>query len=81
MNSLAEIWCKQGRVDEAHSLLIDAMTGLLHQSRSASRSDRKLLEDCFQDRKSAYLRLFPDCGADELRWRGIPSSSLAPPSS
>jgi hypothetical protein len=35
-------------------------------------------EAVFQDRRSAYLRLFADLGAAELKRRGIPASTLRP---
>ena len=73
---LAQIWKRQGRAEEAHNLLIDAMSGLLEQSRTASGSDCKLFEDWFQARRSTYLQLFPDRGDDELRRHGVPSSTV-----
>lgn len=76
MNILAEIWCKKGRVEEANALLIDAMKGLLEESRSATGSDRSLFEEWFQDRRSAYLRLLPDRGERELERNGIPPSTF-----
>jgi hypothetical protein len=74
---LAEIWKKQGRSEQAHTLLIDALKGLHEQSRTATGSDRKLFEEWFQRRRSTYLQLFPERGDDELRRHGIASSTLA----
>ncbi len=76
MNSLAEIWCNWGRREDAHSLLIDALNALLEQSHLATGSDCELFEGWFQKRRSAYLRLFPDRGAEELERRRIPASTL-----
>jgi hypothetical protein len=76
---LAGIWKKQGRTDEAHELMIDALKGLRDQSRTATGSDRQLFEDWFQARRSTYLRLFPERGDDELRRHGIASSTLTEP--
>ncbi len=76
MNALAEIWQRQGREEQARSLLIGAMKGLLDQSRAATGSDRRLFEQWFQNRRSAYLKLFPDQGNEDLRHHGIPSSTL-----
>lgn len=77
MGFLAEIWKNQGRADEAHQLLIDALKGLLEQSREAKGSDCALFEEWFQTRRSTYLRLFPDRGEAELRRLEIPSSTFA----
>ncbi len=76
MNALAEIWHRQGRIEDAHALLIDALRGLIEQSRTASGGDRKLFEEWFQDRRSAYLRLFPERGEAELQRHRIPRSTL-----
>lgn len=76
MGYLAEIWKKQGRAEEAHNLLIDALKGLLAESRTATGSDCKLFEDWFQTRRSTYLQLFPERGDDELRRQGVPSSTF-----
>jgi hypothetical protein len=76
MNALADILSRQGRAAEAQSMLIDALHGLLDQSRKATGSDRKLLETCFQDRKSAYLRIFPSLGEGELQRQRVPPSTL-----
>jgi hypothetical protein len=73
---LAEIWNKEGRFEEAQTLLIDALKGLHDQRRTATGSDRKLFEEWFQQRRASYLRLFPERGDDELRRHGIPSSTL-----
>lgn len=74
---LAEIWSRQGRSEEAHSLLIDALNGVYELSRTATGSDCKLFEDEFQTHRATYLRLFPERGDDELRRLGIRSSTLA----
>jgi hypothetical protein len=77
MELLAEIWKKQGRIEDAHCLLIDAMKALHEQSRTATGSDRRLFEDWFQTRRSAYLKLFPERGDDELQRQGIELSTLS----
>jgi hypothetical protein len=74
---LAEIWRKQGRVEEAHTLLIDALKGLREESRTATGGDCRFFEDLFQTRRSTYLQLFPERGNGELRRHGIPASTLA----
>ena len=79
MNLLAELWKSQGRGDEAKALLIEALQGLAEQSRSATGTDRKLFEDWFQNRRTAYLRLFPEQGEAQLEKLGIPATTLAKP--
>ncbi len=73
---LAEIWLRQGRRDDAHALLIDALKKLVASSGQAPDVDRAHWEDRFQERRTAYLRLFPNSGEPTLRAHGIPSSSL-----
>ena len=75
MSLLAEIWVKQGRAEDAHSLLLDCLKKLLEESKSATGSDRKLFEDWFQHQRAAYLRLFPDRGDASLAKEGIPPST------
>jgi hypothetical protein len=77
MNALAEIWHRQGRADEAHSLLIDSLKGLLKESRSAAGGDRRLFEEWYQNRRSAYSTIFPDRAVDEMARHGIPPSTLS----
>ena len=77
MGYLAEIWKKQGRTEDAHTLMIDALTGLLAQSREATGSDCQLFDNWFQLQRSTYLKLFPERGENELRLHGIPASTLA----
>jgi hypothetical protein len=76
---LAEIWMREGRRKEAHTLLIDSLMGLQEQSRAAAVSDRKSFEEWFQTRRSTYLKLFPELGDEELRRHGIASSTLPQP--
>jgi hypothetical protein len=71
-NALAEIWHRHGPAEEAHALIIDTPNEVLKQSHTAASSDRKLSEDCFQDRASAYLRIFPGRWDDEIRCQGNP---------
>jgi hypothetical protein len=73
---LAEIWHRQERQEDAHTLLVDALKGLQQQSSTATGSDRKLFEKWFQTRRSTYLKLFPERGDAELRRQGIVSSTL-----
>lgn len=76
MSVLAEIWKSQGRVADAQKLLLDALTALVEQSRKATGSDRALFEKWFQDRREAFLKLFPGSALSEMRQRGIPESTL-----
>jgi hypothetical protein len=73
---LAEIWCRQGRQDEARTLLIEAMRGVLDESRSATGSDRQFYEEWFQNQRTAFLRLFPKEGEAALSRLKFPSSTL-----
>jgi hypothetical protein len=74
---LAEIWHRQGLSDEARALLIEALRGVVDESRSATYSDtRKQLEESFQNHRSTYLRLFPARGEMELTEEGIPTSTV-----
>ena len=65
MNALAAIWQADGRADDAHRLLIDALRRLLAESETATGGDRKSCEEYFQSRRSAYLKVFPDRGDAE----------------
>jgi hypothetical protein len=76
INNLANVWHRQGRDVEAHALLIDALKGLLEQSRDATGRDITSFEDLFQGRRAAYLRIFPGKGNLELQRHGIPSTTL-----
>lgn len=75
MSILAEIWCKNGRSEEAKTLLQECLQRLLAGSESATGSDKKLFESWFQCHRSTYLRLFPETGAEELDEHGIPEST------
>jgi hypothetical protein len=75
MGCLAEIWCRKGQKEAAHSLLVEALRGVLAQSRSASGTDRKRFEEWFQNHRATYLRLFPDRGEAGLFAYAIPSST------
>jgi hypothetical protein len=79
MGFLADIWFRRSRPDDAHQLLIDALTGVLDQSRIATGSDRRLFEEWFENHLRTYRRLFPDLGDGELKKRGIPTTTLSPP--
>jgi hypothetical protein len=77
INDLAEIWQRQGRSEDAHALLIEALKRLLGQSREATDSDCDQFEEWFQNRRSAYLRILSDRGEAELQRQGIPATTLA----
>jgi hypothetical protein len=77
MSFLAEVWHRQGRTVESRGLLLEAMRGLLEQSRAAYNGEQRLLEKQFQFHRSTFLRLFPDRADIELRRLSIPSSTLA----
>lgn len=77
IGSLAEIWKRQGRDEEAHRLLIDAMKKAHEASQTATGNDGRLIEDAFLARRSTYRQLFPDRGDAELRRHGIPPTTLA----
>jgi hypothetical protein len=70
-----EIWFKQGRSDDAHSLLIDCLKRLLEESKTAPGSDRKLFEDWFQRHRSTYLKLFPNRADAGLEKNEIPATT------
>jgi hypothetical protein len=70
MALLAEIWTQRGKQAEAKQLLLEALQWILKESRTASGSDRKRLEEVFQNHRAAFLKLFPQC-AEELTRRGI----------
>ena len=75
MSFLAEIWANQGRVDDAHSLLVECLKRLLEESKTATGSGRKLFEKWFQQHRATYLRLFPDRGETILEKNGIPPTT------
>ena len=62
MSLLAEIWHPQVRVDNSRSLLIDALRGVLEQSRSAAGDDRKLFEERFHFHRSNFSETLPRPG-------------------
>jgi hypothetical protein len=74
---LAEIWCRRGRPEDARNLFVEALRGLLDESRSATGSDRQLFEEWFQNQRSSFLRLFPNEGDAGLTRAGIPRSTLS----
>lgn len=79
MADLAQIWLEDGRSEEAHTLVIDSLKGLLDQSRSATGSDRGLFEKWYRARVERYLQLFPDRGSEELKKQGLPESTMIEP--
>jgi hypothetical protein len=75
MGWLAEIWCQRGRQADAKALLMECLTRLLSESKTATGSDKQLFEDWFQNQRGAFLRLFPADGATALAAGGIPDST------
>jgi hypothetical protein len=72
---LANIWHRQGRVEDARSILVEAMHDLLEQSARATGGDRKRFEEWFQNHRSAFLKLVGNSGENDLRAHGIPPST------
>ena len=75
MSVLAEIWHRQGRVFESRAVLLDALRGLLQQSRRATGDDRRRCEEQFQCHRATFLKIFPDRGEVELHRLRIPTST------
>lgn len=76
---LAIIWHRQGRVEDARSLLVEAMHNLLEQSARATGGDRKRFEEWFQNHRSVFLKLLGESGENDLRELGIPASTYRQP--
>jgi hypothetical protein len=75
MGLLADIWCQRGKRDEARSLLIECMKGVLAESLEATGSDRQRHEDWFQNHRRMFLRLFPG-DLTQLDVQGVPGTTL-----
>jgi hypothetical protein len=73
MSHLAEIWHRRGKQEKARCLLLECMRKVLEQGRKADGSDRKLYEECFQNHRRTFLRLFPD---QPLAKHGLPETKL-----
>ncbi|MBI2924615.1 MAG: HEAT repeat domain-containing protein [Verrucomicrobia bacterium] len=76
MGLLAEIWCKGEKQEDAKGLLLDCLRRLVAESKTATGSDRRYFEDCFQKQRATLLRLFPSDGQAVLAENGLPSSTL-----
>jgi hypothetical protein len=76
MSFLAEIWHREGRLEEANALLIAAMKGAAELCRKTiDREVRAMHEETFQFFRSTYLRLFAERGEEALRHHGIPTTT------
>ena len=73
MDVLAEIWLRQGKADEARSLLTDALRRLVKAA--GEQNEPEFFEEHFQRRRGTYLRLFPADGEATLLRENIPSTS------
>jgi hypothetical protein len=69
MSCLAEIWHRQGKIDQSRALLIECMQKMVEDGRKAEGSDRKLYEQWFQNHRKTFMRLFPN---EALRDYGLP---------
>ena len=76
MRFLAEIWHREGKHEEAETLLVAAMKGVvglrLRTKDVRHCADYEATFQCFQ---STYLRLFADRGEDALKRHGIPATT------
>jgi hypothetical protein len=73
---LAEIWCKREKQEDAKELLIDCLRKLVAESKTATGSDKRFIEDRFQNQRGTFLKLFPQSGEGVLEASGMPSSTL-----
>jgi hypothetical protein len=73
---LAEIWFKRGQKEEAKELLLDCLRKLDTDSKTAAGSEKRFFEECFQNQRGTFLRLFPQGGETFLSTAGIPTSTL-----
>jgi hypothetical protein len=72
----AEILVRKGRAKEARSLLERLLRDLVKETRESEyASDRRQHEVHFQQRRAAYLRIFPRDGAQALAKAGIPETT------
>jgi hypothetical protein len=76
MGLLAEIWFKREKNEDAKELLLDCLRKLVAESKTATGSDKRFFEDCFQNQRGTFLRLFPQDGETVLAAGGIPTSTL-----
>ena len=77
MGLLAEIWCRDGRQDEAKALLLECLRRLLVESKSATGSDKQLFERWFQRQRGVLLKLFPSDAEATLAEGSVPGSTLS----
>src|SRR5262249_50068693 len=75
MGLLAEIWCRNGKRDEAGDLLIDCLQRLLAERKTAEGSDKALFEEWFQQKRADFLKLFPAEAEGAMAAKGIPEST------
>lgn len=73
---LAEIWFKREKKEDAKELLLDCLRKLVAESKAATGSDKRFFEDCFQNHRGTFLRLFPQGGETLLAAGEIPNSTL-----
>lgn len=76
MGLLAEIWLKSDKREDAKKLLLECLRKLLAESKTATGSDKRFFEDCFQNQRGTWLKLFPQDGESTLAANGIPNSTL-----
>ncbi len=76
MGFLAEIWCARGEHENARKLLVDCLSKLLAESKTATGSDKQLFEKWFQNQRRALLKLFPSETSALCMAHGIPDSTL-----
>jgi hypothetical protein len=77
MGLLAEMWCCNGKRDEASDLLIDCLQRLLAGSKTAEGSDKALFEEWFQQKRADFLKLFPTEAEPLMAAKGIPASTIS----
>ncbi|MBK5294128.1 MAG: hypothetical protein JJE04_20930 [Acidobacteriia bacterium] len=75
MGLLAEIWCKREKQGEAKELLLECLRKLVAESKSATGSDKRFFESCFQNQRGTLLMLFPSESQAMLVASGIPGST------
>jgi hypothetical protein len=76
MGLLAEIWFKREKREDAKELLLDCLRKLVAESKTATGSDKRFFEECFQNQRGTFLRLFAQVGETVLVAGGIPTSTL-----
>lgn len=77
MGLLAEIWCRNGKRDDARDLLIECLQRLLVESKTATGSDIALFEKWFQQKRADFLKSFPSDAEPLMAAKGIPQSTIS----